>query len=1354
MARTRCKPLEKPPATGSKNGLANNSRRAITAWSASFGNLLSSKSPTGKEGAKIRRDTFTSISEAHIASPSRESPQPPPSRSSRPGSRPMSIVQPYQPPLLEVEQDTLPELQPVFTFFNSHSKKIYTEGYFLKLNDLNPDGKPSQDRSWVECFAQLVGTVLSLWDAAQLDAAGQDGEVVPTYLNLTDASIKMIDTLPTRLPDVPPLTNVLSISTAGRNRYLFHFNSHHSLTQWTAGIRLCMFEHSCLQEAYTGALIAGKGKTLNSINAIMERTRFKYEDWARVRFGAGTPWRRCWAVITPPDEKAVKKQKAALKKANKSAYNVVPFLKGDIKFYENKKSKKSQPIATITDAFSAYAIYPQSKPLIEQSTLVKIEGKITINSDHPTTSEGFVFVMPESHPAVSGFEIMLRWLFPTFDVFALYGRPGRLIAGVDDPKGLMFAMPRERQYGYLQVEDIVGLIVTEGGSIASESEWRLKLKELTAAKIKSGTARTRPRTSLPAGQRFPGVAFQDDSSRSLSSLPIPASQIPPQHVPMGTPPLSSAVYHQRSTSESTGYLEYQRQQRDPPSLGSMAERQEAYDQALPTGRSDSSSDDGLFQGAIDPAARRLQQQTSQPSPDLVPATPVMMHPPSSKPPHMLPQMRSQVPPHDLQVGLGVHQDQDLPRRSTESNLFDGMPPRGGNATGANPAPSPPTFPQSLISNGSAPTLKQITEMYPPPPPLLPSQQSQITAQSYLPYQSPIEPPPGFAPQYSRVLLAGPPPTNDRKEAYEEGYANRPPPPPHQHPVGSVQSIKPPLSRVESLRMEETKPPRFSWQDTDVPTPVQLTSGREITAGSDPLPPPSIPAKVPFKEINHPAVPSIQTDVSRKPAPEQLSATTDDSPTSADIASLAQHMISDEALSKIGTDHGVGEEDTLDRKRAQRMQRMLTDSGSEYEDDDDEPDYSSIHTTREEPPKRDADMPRAGVMKVVGGASEPEVVVGDARYRPSTSGQIKDSPEIPKVDFGTTINHGRTLSAESKGVNKGNAQVIDQDEQGPHSLHGTLIGGDPKRQSMGLGGDLWGQNRAPSRSSGGSDERRESWNRPSPDSGHERGGSHGSESGESKRRSVVWQPGMAQIGSGRSPGGRESAEQYVAEKAAAAAAQQQSRSRYAHQRKSSSTSPTSGRNPSAEHLPRPASRGGEAVFTPNGFVPGAVDISNHLSAREQEYVAKQTGSTLLYIDNAKHKQSPHRAGLLGAIEARELEKRKMKESWTHGGSSNSATVQQAIAQRQQQKQQQQQQQSSQRSQATPSPRGMGSQSPGFTQYGGTPHFPLQQQQQAGYGHPQQPQQSQQYQQQQQYYGRQPYGQPQYGQQQPGQGGFAR
>lgn len=54
------------------------------------------------------------------------------------------------------------------------------------------EGRPNADRSWTECFAQLVGTILSLWDAAALDAAGQDGEVAPKFINLADASIKMV----------------------------------------------------------------------------------------------------------------------------------------------------------------------------------------------------------------------------------------------------------------------------------------------------------------------------------------------------------------------------------------------------------------------------------------------------------------------------------------------------------------------------------------------------------------------------------------------------------------------------------------------------------------------------------------------------------------------------------------------------------------------------------------------------------------------------------------------------------------------------------------------------------------------------------------------------------------------------------------------------------------------------------------------------------------------------------------------------------------------------------------------------------------------------------------------------------
>ncbi|KIW07456.1 hypothetical protein, variant [Verruconis gallopava] len=465
------------------------------------------------------------------------------------------MVHTYQPPLMEVANDTPPELQPIFTFLNSHSNKLYQEGYFLKLHDLDTKGRPSKDRKWQECFAQLVGTVLSLWDAAELDAAGEDGEVVPTFINLADASIKMIHSLPMNEGDGSQLQNVLSISTAASNRYLLHFNSYNSLTQWTSGIRLAMYEYATLQEAYTGSLVAGKGKTLNNIRQILERNRFKYEDWARVRFGAGTPWRRCWFVITPPDEKEWEK---AQKMAKKNKYAKPPVLKGDIKFYETRKvTKRTRPIATITNAYSAYAIYPQSKPLIDQSTLVKIEGKITVHSMPESVTEGFVFVMPEVHPAISGFEMMLRFLFPVWDTFALYGRPHRLIADVLDQRGLMFAMPRDRRYGYLDILDVAAQINTEGSSTWTERQWRLKLKELTSKRMLAMADEPRrkvqSRTSMP-GVRSNTLRFEDSGRNP------PAGHNPPRRAESamaGTIQREDSG-HRRAASEANGLNPYQR----------------------------------------------------------------------------------------------------------------------------------------------------------------------------------------------------------------------------------------------------------------------------------------------------------------------------------------------------------------------------------------------------------------------------------------------------------------------------------------------------------------------------------------------------------------------------------------------------------------------------------------------------------------------------------------------------------------------------------------------------------------------------------------------------------------------------
>lgn len=590
---------------------------------------------------------------------------------------------------MEVANDTPPELQPIFTFLNSHSNKLYQEGYFLKLHDLDTRGRPSKDRAWQECFAQLVGTVLSLWDAADLDAAGDDGEVVPTFINLADASIKMIQSLPMNEGEGSQLQNVLSISTAANNRYLLHFNSLNSLTQWTAGIRLAMYEYATLQEAYTGSLVAGKGKTLNNIRQILERNKFKHEDWARVRFGAGTPWRRCWFVVSPPDEKEWEK---AQKAAKKNKYGKPPVLKGDVKFYETRKiTKRTRPIATITNAYSAYAIYPQSKPLIDQSTLVKIEGKITIHSMPESVTEGFVFVMPEVHPAISGFEMLLRFLFPVWDTFALYGRPTRLIADVLDQRGLMFALPRDRRYGYLEILDVAGVIHTEGSSNWNERQWRSSLKELTSKRMlavgNEPERRISNRASMP-GARNSVLRF-DDSGRNTPAGNAPR---PRAESAMGTYAARDNTAHRRTASEATNLSPYARNGPQQPAYSTSAlDEQEpprppphsayASAESVPQTHDYDSGTPSPDRDIIPPEVKAMGTRSPPPAPV---SAPNFIHSPNEKPrtrPNQAPELRRGY-----------------------SNLDEETRAQMAEATGRNgqmPLQAPPSYGQSVNGYGYA-----------------------------------------------------------------------------------------------------------------------------------------------------------------------------------------------------------------------------------------------------------------------------------------------------------------------------------------------------------------------------------------------------------------------------------------------------------------------------------------------------------------------------------------------------------------------------------------------------------------------------------------------------------------------------
>lgn len=206
--------------------------------------------------------------------------------------------------------------------------------------------------------------------------------------------------------------------------------------------------------------------------------------------------------------------------------------------------------------------------------MVKVEGRIRIHSRPESETEGFVFVMPEVHPAVSGFEMMLRWLFPVYDTFCLYGRPTRLIADTLDPRGIMFAMPTRRRYGYLEIFDVATLIHTDGSQDWSEREWRKKMKDLSAKRMANTPSRGGSRIGSRKGHRntiYGSVQYDDNSSlRSTPSARNSYSQstdavfAPPQKSRTGPPGMLPAHnYHARSVSETAAFSGASRRHQDP-----------------------------------------------------------------------------------------------------------------------------------------------------------------------------------------------------------------------------------------------------------------------------------------------------------------------------------------------------------------------------------------------------------------------------------------------------------------------------------------------------------------------------------------------------------------------------------------------------------------------------------------------------------------------------------------------------------------------------------------------------------------------------------------------------------------------
>lgn len=369
-----------------------------------------------------------------------------------------------------------PELVPIVTLLLLQAHRRYHEGIFMLYYDLNGDGKPA-DRQWKEVYGILTGNQLAYWDAASLAAFRHNPEALletsakPNYLNFTDSVYNAMRTLPAAKQN---LDNVIIVLTTLKNRYIIQFKLHGDLVGWYMALRLAGYEYQLLQEAYTGALLLARGLRLLDIRTVLAEKRFDHEDWVSIRYGSGMAWKRCYAVVEP----LVLKRKS--------------FTPGKILFYETDQKKKKQLMAVVSMALSVTAIYPQLAQLIDHSTMLKLEGAINFKlplskgKDHDDFKNTSLFLMPEQHSAVPGFDTLIRFLMPLLDSFGLYGRPKRLKADRLDPESLLFGLPTLPHVHYLDVSDLALLGERGDFFLWDVKQWTAQLKGIMKGKLDRG----------------------------------------------------------------------------------------------------------------------------------------------------------------------------------------------------------------------------------------------------------------------------------------------------------------------------------------------------------------------------------------------------------------------------------------------------------------------------------------------------------------------------------------------------------------------------------------------------------------------------------------------------------------------------------------------------------------------------------------------------------------------------------------------------------------------------------------------------------------------------------------------------
>ncbi|ODV59227.1 uncharacterized protein ASCRUDRAFT_113959 [Ascoidea rubescens DSM 1968] len=269
----------------------------------------------------------------------------------------------------DLPDSTPEELIPILTLINSQQARVYIEGFFSLLiknsnfissvantpqnnnsitntnnnNNSNNSNNSNNNNEFINGYGSLSGNELSIWKSDEIDFK-------PIYINVADANF---------INDFNNLT--ITIFSPSLNNYILKFTSLDLLKKWFSALILSNFEYNCLHEAYTGALLSAKAILLSDVKTLLSETRYSIAEWANIRLNFITSkWFKVYIVVAPSNNSDSKS--------------------GSLSIYSSNKTIKKNLLISIKKANSCFAVYPQGPEVIDHSSLMKLDGEITIHN--------------------------------------------------------------------------------------------------------------------------------------------------------------------------------------------------------------------------------------------------------------------------------------------------------------------------------------------------------------------------------------------------------------------------------------------------------------------------------------------------------------------------------------------------------------------------------------------------------------------------------------------------------------------------------------------------------------------------------------------------------------------------------------------------------------------------------------------------------------------------------------------------------------------------------------------------------------------------------------------------------------